>query len=816
MKIDMISDNFKRIVQQKTEDFSKLLSLMQNNHKEKGEKLLCLLNHIIDFYIYQNEEDEESDNVKMPIIHFPICEEWAQKLCEEFVALKMSVCFGNQTRHSVDEYMKANKYCVLPMGYGGKKAAPYQDRWRFYNGLSQFYNTAILLPSNNKEKCLIFSHYLYNNYAKYDSSDKFWYLKEIIGDEKSITDASISLSFLPYENTQNRDSNFDQFLYDALDSNDKGTLFPYLFLFLNKDMDGRNNPFCMSLQRETIKEYNEDFDAGIKKVFFIQFSSKPYRLQRIFETKHNLVERLQREKTSQTRDFISFTSEEMDFIFDRESHSTTAVISYEDNPSANEIKSIIDYIIQDYPHDTKLRNEMALCYSDRAQELFKQDMLEIDPDCAIENFTYFFGIMKYLLSSSAEVDILDFVKYQSVKVIVDYNVSAKFKHEFKDYLKQLGAVSVTFGTFKDFKRQKNGRSYINNISEHRILVMSILNHRTGRNWSIYPNSFDEFFVTPNQSVLFVNNLFAFDPRYSWYKFRYNEQYKLLLNSNFRTKYVKSGFQYLTRPEIKEPREDEDELTTRTQSSASTPRYQISFVGTRLHKTVFESEPLICKNGEESSIFSADEILKIFDDPTTLEVMPIADLYDVLKEWAAGKSQKEIEGESLIRSNPKYGLSEEEKKSKVELWKIMLKHKVEREGIDHVYGEIMSPLLPYQRIKMLSFERWLDEDSDAILPRNRKMQKRVLEEYLGIDAFYTRIMRLRKSRTSNNTESENKILRTFIVQCILTSDFEGAYSGLSDEICDYLDITSDEDVRDYVVEILRPKIVFKKIKAIKSI
>lgn len=51
----------------------------------------------------------------------------------------------------------------------------------------------------------------------------------------------------------------------------------------------------MKMQRSTIKEYNEDYDAGIHNVIAFLFSQKPYRLQRIYENKHSLVERWQRE-----------------------------------------------------------------------------------------------------------------------------------------------------------------------------------------------------------------------------------------------------------------------------------------------------------------------------------------------------------------------------------------------------------------------------------------------------------------------------------------------------------------------------------------
>lgn len=87
----MLHDNFIKTAKQESHEFKALLNILSslNLHTKEGRKLLCVLNNIIDYYI--NREVEYSDDVKMPIVYFPLCEDWAQMLCEEFVALKMSL-----------------------------------------------------------------------------------------------------------------------------------------------------------------------------------------------------------------------------------------------------------------------------------------------------------------------------------------------------------------------------------------------------------------------------------------------------------------------------------------------------------------------------------------------------------------------------------------------------------------------------------------------------------------------------------------------------------------------------------------------------
>ena len=97
----MLHDNFIKTAKQESHEFKALLNILSslNLHTKEGRKLLCVLNNIIDYYI--NREVEYSDDVKMPIVYFPLCEDWAQMLCEEFVALKMSLLWGKSTRTNI-------------------------------------------------------------------------------------------------------------------------------------------------------------------------------------------------------------------------------------------------------------------------------------------------------------------------------------------------------------------------------------------------------------------------------------------------------------------------------------------------------------------------------------------------------------------------------------------------------------------------------------------------------------------------------------------------------------------------------------------
>ena len=68
----MLHDNFIKTAKQESHEFKALLNILSslNLHTKEGRKLLCVLNNIIDYYI--NREVEYSDDVKMPIVYFPL------------------------------------------------------------------------------------------------------------------------------------------------------------------------------------------------------------------------------------------------------------------------------------------------------------------------------------------------------------------------------------------------------------------------------------------------------------------------------------------------------------------------------------------------------------------------------------------------------------------------------------------------------------------------------------------------------------------------------------------------------------------------
>lgn len=800
----MLHDNFIKTAKQESHEFKALLNILSslNLHTKEGRKLLCVLNNIIDYYI--NREVEYSDDVKMPIVYFPLCEDWAQMLCEEFVALKMSLLWGKSTRTNILSSYKSKPFIYLPEKVNKKEREACSKHFRFKRDVAKYLTDDILdMPSNANEKCFFYNRTLSDEYnLSLKTKGHYHFIQDVVGDSFSTEKSLIILN-----------GDEDE-VYKKIEQNDGRFKIPHIFLFLQKNIDGRNIQLCMKMQRSTIKEYNEDYDAGIHNVIAFLFSQKPYRLQRIYENKHSLVERWQREKFAETRDFISFTKAEMDYLFERQEPCIDFYeLGCEINAEEYQIKNTFDFMIQDIAHEVKLRNELAICFTDQSLSKIKEEILNLNSEVNEEYTDYFLQLIHNKYKTELTEILYNWIKFHEIAVVLDYNIDVYYKKQLKFFLQsKCGASSVNFYTFKNFKAHKDG---LISIHEQKILVLSMLNHCTGRSWAIYPNSFDQYHLNPGQSVLQINNKIVFDPRYSWYSYRYEEQLRLLLNSNYRVRYVKNGIQLPDKP-IKigiEPKEDEDEQNVRDrQSGVEQNRVKVSF-GPRQHKVLDEYDFVLCKYMDEISICTILDVLRDFEDPTVISIQPLTDFYQPLEDLLDNEERRAGEGELMIRNNPKYCLTDEEKLSSREMWKILLGHRVAQYGEQVVYNDIMKPLLPAERIQFISFKRWLDTSENSVLPRSRRMQKRVIEEYLQIEGLYTRMLRHRKSRISTNTEGKNIIFRTFLIHCLLETDMKKAYKELSNEVLDYLNIGSENDIKIILDLIKDGTINFRLIKSI---
>ena len=132
------------------------------------------------------------------------------------------------------------------------------------------------------------------------------------------------------------------------------------------------------------------------------------------------------------------------------------------------------------------------------------------------------------------------------------------------------------------------------------------------------------------------------------------------------------------------------------------------------------------------------------------------------------------------------------------------------GCKNVYDEVMSNFNERYRVSYRSFKKWLEPDYG--IPRARKVQKFLVEDYLGILPPYINLIRRIKERTKSDTEEITISIRHFLNIALLNDDFVITYNALSDETRDLLDINAPEDVETIISDV-KEHINFEPVKTI---
>ena len=86
--------DFNKALSTHDSDFESILEIMKlrrvPEEVDAVRNLLLTVNLIIDYFI--NREDDE---LRVPVVYFPICKPYSQELCEDFVCLKLG-CYSSE------------------------------------------------------------------------------------------------------------------------------------------------------------------------------------------------------------------------------------------------------------------------------------------------------------------------------------------------------------------------------------------------------------------------------------------------------------------------------------------------------------------------------------------------------------------------------------------------------------------------------------------------------------------------------------------------------------------------------------------------
>lgn len=802
--------DFYKALNTRDSDFESILEIMKLRRIPEEidcvRNLLLTVNLIIDYFI-----NREGDELKIPVIYFPTCQSFSQELCEDFVCLKLG-CYSSQ-EWKLFLYRKLKKDSIyIPSDVKTRKQHSllidnYKFEQRFCSIIKRTINEnssnesgVTLLYSENIKKC--FDEY---NEAKKSwnrkTVNKYWYLSNTVS---RLNDSFDSLCPLKLAT-----SDADEF-YDTFMDNDKDMHINNIIVFPYKTADGRYSKFCADILQ---KPYFDDFvDAGtgLRNVFFFSFSRKPYRLRRLLDFKQRMKEHIQ--INDDTIEFISFTNEESIVLNGtRSQHRHMLMLGKDMNELQLDYEALLDDMTSGLDRYVFRRNEMALCISDESISYY-EDKLAEETEADKNSIREIFDINHRLWNESIDSFLRHFVYNEEVFVVFGYGIALELQYMFRDVLiNRYQARNVSFGTFGDLRGyQKNGE-YVNEIQQQKILVLSFRNDYTESIFHKYPNSFDPYCINKGQKLVEISNYFLLRSYYDWGKYNYGKSIRRILKSEFRDSEMKPVLIEYRRPTKKLPEDTKEEELDRN-TNKSVPQICITTNDEEKH-SYGKSEWMLYECNGSEGIAPLSDLCDIYESYENLRIQPIAPLVKlIVKKHIEAERDKDSKSERMFKEQPSYGLSQEEINSPVQLWKILLAKRVKQETERSVYDEIMSHFNERYIISFHSFKRWLDPDYG--IPRARKMQKYLIEDYLGIRPPYINVIRRIKERTKSDTESVTIAIRHFLNQTLLSSDNNKAYSSLSEETKDLLGVTNVQDMV-LILSDVKQKIQFESIKQIEQ-
>ena len=776
-------------------NFENILEIMKlkrdSQQIESLRKLLCTINHIVDFYL-----EKDDDELKVIVSYFPLCSEFAQEVCEEFICLKFGL-YLNEEWQSIIAKKLNHSFLYVPSDIRTQKQKTLiKENYQFEKSLSK------ILSRTNKEyyghgETLLFSESINRAFLDFKEAQKtsnrkfaykYWYLSHAITDYNS-SQSSCPLQII-YRNADE--------LYDELLSNSHSKKVENMVVFPMRTPDGRYSDFCSDFFQ---KPYLEDFannSLGLRNVFFFCFSRKPYRLRRLFDFKQRMKEYIQI-NDDLIYDFISFTHDESAILFDKKTDKISLVnIGEEINDIQQDYELLLDDVTNGLDYEILKRNEMSLCLSPESSESYCENLIdetETDEILLKEILSQNFSLWE----KDAAIKIKHFVFQRKVFVVLGNNFSQELQNSFKSQLINLyGALSVEFGTFADLRGYNDNGAYCNQIKSKRILVMSLRNDCTESIFHKYPNSFDPFCINEEQQLMVVRNYFYLRNYFDWGQYNYTKALKKILKSDFRASQMKPEIKDFKKPSKKQPTDTREDELDRNTYSRSASYIQVAFEnGTT--QSYLRSEWVLYKTETTRDVAPLYDIPEIFESCKEVKIQPLTPLIKhIYKTFIDLEKDTDSRSERMFKEQESYGLSPEEISSDVQLWKILLAKRVEETSHRAVYEEIMSHFNERYKVSFHSFKRWLEPDYG--IPRARKMQKYLVENYLGIRPPYINLIRRIKERTKSDTETVTLNIRHFLRIILTTKDLTKLVDNLNDEIKDLLDISCIEDVAKIMLSI----------------
>ena len=517
----------------------------------------------------------------------------------------------------------------------------------------------------------------------------------------------------------------------------------------------------------------EQCDYNINNYFVFYFKKRNFCAR-------NLKTILQQVNIRYTKDVFFFDREELDYIFE-----TPKCIQHKEYIGSEEDANLygmeLQEILAGIPFAYNYRNILSLCRNDRCKKIFFDSILRDTPEYSIpDSGEIFLAIQEWWIDKILP-KIRSFALDSPIAFIVDWKTPQGILDEIKA---RIGGRVVFYDT--SALKIKKGE---NTIRENVIISMRHIGF--DEFYTMYPNSHEHIQLNKNQRLLEIIPLALFAPKVLSAENKLIQFYNRVKNNTYR----KDCFNWKPVPKLKRSESflfDWDEIDEASDRDHKINRVKISLCN---DKEWIKPESNFIIYFTEDKSYGIARICDIYerDDISAIALIDnIEHHLGVLIEEVQSKYEaventyrKELENSNAIEQNPE-----------IEIWRLLLKKKVEVEGLQKVTQELGKLLERYEDNHQRMIERWLDLSQQMILPR-RNYTWYTIFDYLGIakSSPYRTVIRIKKINAKKNSSEKNKLIQQLMINCINSPkenrNYEYLYKIIPDSL-DVLGIHNDED------------------------
>jgi len=755
-----VTSQFKQFVQKESSIFPAIVGIMIHSKKIEGREFLSAMNNIMDYTL--KKPLSESNSINYQIIYIPSCPDWARELLVRFTIHKAALSFNHILLDKIKKSIR--KDFLLPSDITKKEKNRIFDENRYLKRVDKEFSL-LTIPDNSIKSYILIK----DNDIDTKKQNKNPWLESLFSNDITSRDYNVFLS-----GDKTAFILEDEIKILARMSSPIPTI-ENIFIFHSANR-GR---LTTSYNYDQLQRLNR-YGVGIKNCIIFSFSDQPFKLYYTIENvKYRLASGLLNKdvKTYNAFDgFLTFTQEESDYLFSSKGKQHTVVI---DSPEREYFTLNIDSFFDQLPHNYRYKNALSLAFSDDLQQKFIDEISTEIGNFNSSVFVDFFNYYHYFWNENIKVRISTFLgNTKSVAFII----ATETQQYVKEAIKKLFSIEYRKIDLYSIEDLKNG------INADKIVVLQY--RYTDKLYKSFPNSFDPLPLKNGQEAFVIINRLTHNNYYEWNKHNYDKSFNGLLFSTFRKDNLGWSVRNYQRPLLPDIRDyiDEAEVDNREYQTEKC----IVYYKDSKPKEYLTSKRALYKHENKYEVSQLEDLATLKD----IEIQILDEIVEQIRHLIVEKTEGNSKAEEYIRQDNRYKLAEEEIVSSIELWKFLLKRKIDELGAENVYNAIFPNV---QEISYNGFLRWCDFDYPMILPRSRRTQNALLK-YLGFElgSPYHRIILAKKLVNINNSRVLNSQIET-LLQTILTKsianekDFEIIMDTNSD-ILTLLDIRNADDIK----------------------